>query len=346
MHKVIGVLGMALMVANGVSAARSPEPAATLLVPRFEVSDDRKYDTTLTVTNRSESRRVVRITIWSDHGFPLAWFPLTFEPHQTKPLVMSDFLQSRYRVGEEKGHPLCGSGFGPPPEIPCRGYPLIPPPIAWKTSCLLSGGIDREWCPSPVGSRQVHRIGYVTLDVVKDELAAITTVDGGPVYAAGLEMANVLTGSFAQHANGEILGSWPMVHLHAREHLKTTFYGRFSNGTDRREPLPSSMTVTMTRGSAAELLIWREPNENSQQCDRIRESSLVLETQSVTDAPDHMTLTSKGQIYVLVSKPSPRHLYTNLPHSIATCRRRDRGSRYKFTQTLFVCVYFSSASFP
>jgi len=39
----------------------------------------------------------------------------------------------------------------------------------------------------------------------------------------------------------------------------------------------------------------------------------VLETQSVTNAPDHMTLISKGQIYVLVSKPSPRHQDANLP---------------------------------
>lgn len=101
MHKLLGLA----VLAAGVSA----QPARSLLMPRFEVSQNQKYDTIATVTNTSDTPRVVRMTFWSDHDVALVWIPLKFAAKETKSISIGDLLLSKYVTGREEGHPAAGS---------------------------------------------------------------------------------------------------------------------------------------------------------------------------------------------------------------------------------------------
>ena len=187
-----------LLVTALLAAGLSAGPTRSLLMRRFDVSPDQKYDTIATVTNTSDAPRVVRLTLWSDHDVALFWMPLTFAAKETKSIGIGKLLLGHYVIGGEAGHPLCGAGLEPPAPD-CRGWAAIPWMLAQDVRCLLIGGHGTEQIPfrQPVSERHARWIGYATFDVAKDETSAISP-------DRPIEPADVLIGSFEQHVNGEV----------------------------------------------------------------------------------------------------------------------------------------------
>src|SRR5207302_1117014 len=70
----------AIATANAASCDIGTYAAATLLLPYFEVEYDQPQsealNTVFTVINTSSSPQIVRVTIWTDWGFPAAFFAM------------------------------------------------------------------------------------------------------------------------------------------------------------------------------------------------------------------------------------------------------------------------------
>ena len=234
MHKLFTLLAFA-----SIATAQQVQPAATLLLPRFEVSDDQKFDTIMKVTNSSDAARVARFTIHSERGFALVWFPLTIAPGETKSIAVGDLLFGKYVTGREAGHPLCAGDYFTPVQPDCRGYIFVHGPIAMDLRCLLKGGSGSDYFrgvqPQPVSSRHSHSIGYIVIDVVKDEQAALD--DKAPV-----ETANVLSGSFEQRANGTLFSSGS---LRANERKPKSMKARLPRDPNAKPPDPQCHSLYM-----------------------------------------------------------------------------------------------------
>ena len=67
----------AVITDNAASCDIGPYPAATLLLPYFEVDYNAPatsaLDTVFTVVNTTRTPQIARMTIWTDLGFPAAW---------------------------------------------------------------------------------------------------------------------------------------------------------------------------------------------------------------------------------------------------------------------------------
>src|SRR5213075_2738960 len=98
-----------LLAFASIAAAQQVQPAATLLLPRFEVSDDQKFDTIMNVTNSSDVARIARFTMHSERGVALVWFPVTLAPGETKSIAVGDLLLGKYVQNGAPGHPPCNS---------------------------------------------------------------------------------------------------------------------------------------------------------------------------------------------------------------------------------------------
>src|SRR6188508_966518 len=63
---------------NSASCDISTSPAATLLLPYFEVEIAKHVsearNTIFTVINTSRMPQIARVTVWSDQGYPALWF--------------------------------------------------------------------------------------------------------------------------------------------------------------------------------------------------------------------------------------------------------------------------------
>lgn len=234
MHKLFTLLAFA-----SIAAAQQVQPAATLLLPRFEVSDDQKFDTIMKVTNGSDVARVARFTIHSKRGVALVWFPVTIAPGETKSIAVGDLLHSKYVANGEKGHPACSSDYFSPPQPDCRGFVVVYGLIAADLRCLLKGGSGSDYFrgvqPQPVSSRHSHSIGYIVIDVVKDERAGVD--DKAPV-----EPANVLTGTFEQRANGTLFSSGS---LRAGERKPKSMKARLPRDPNAKPPDPQCRSIYM-----------------------------------------------------------------------------------------------------
>src|SRR5215212_7471263 len=73
---------------NADSCDIGPYPAATLLLPYFEVdfhSPQAVAQTTIfTVTNVSDNARVANVTLWTDLAYPLLSFPIFLTGYDTQ----------------------------------------------------------------------------------------------------------------------------------------------------------------------------------------------------------------------------------------------------------------------
>src|SRR5437762_1500756 len=66
--------------ANNASCDVGTYAAATLLLPYFEVDcqqpTSKAMNTVFTVINTSRIPQLVRVTVWTDLGYPVMWFPM------------------------------------------------------------------------------------------------------------------------------------------------------------------------------------------------------------------------------------------------------------------------------
>lgn len=266
-----------------------PYPAATLLLPYFEVDINAPVTTALntvfTVVNTIRLPQIVRVTIWTDLGYPAAHFNLFLTGYDAQTVSLYEVL-ARGRFPATSSTHAAGSSSAANGANPymlqntlCDGSATsIPQPALEKLQLLLtSGATDTEGCVA--GNAHKNAVGYVTMDVV-NSCSSLSPLD--PHYWSNVLLYdNVLTGEYVRMNpdpdSGNYAGANPLVHIRAfpeggpagasnNTPLPYTFYDRYTGATtrrsDRRQPLPSSFAVRFIEGGPGGFLtnftIWRE----------------------------------------------------------------------------------------
>jgi hypothetical protein len=262
-------------------------PAATLLVPYFEVdlSSASQPTTLVTVRNTDSQAALAQVTLWSDWGIPTLIFHLYLTGYDVQSFNLRDVFEGRLpRTADHGADPddtssqitgisnrgaLSGDSDFPGTVGPCASpYPSAPQPA------LDPASIDRlrrahTGMPLPGGglcAGQAHgdtlARGYLTVDVV-ESCSQVPPTD--PSYFAGIaSRRNVLTGRLLYvDPQGNFAQGESVVHIEACpltggtgpcpfQSGQQTFYGGYVGGSaaDQREPLPSTFSVDYLLGGA------------------------------------------------------------------------------------------------
>ncbi|HEY0372491.1 MAG TPA: hypothetical protein VGD79_10850, partial [Thermoanaerobaculia bacterium] len=285
-HRWLLSLILPLALASTLSAATTRNddscdiavlPAATLLLPYFEVDlDDPAGETTLvTMTNVTHLEAVARLTLWTDRGYPLFTFNVVLTGYDVYSLNLYDVLgRGEIAENEHPGPNERGDFSDPNPDLPaCDGTSgqLTNAVRERLRSALTTGSVEGE-C-NGVGGVHEHAIGYATIDVVGN--CSTNTPRDRAYWTTDLRYDNILLGDYQQVSSGANLAQGgPLVHVRAIPEGGTprsrrpseefgfprTFYSRFQTADsptlDARQPLPSQFAAQWTEGTS--LKIWRE----------------------------------------------------------------------------------------
>ncbi|HVE70771.1 MAG TPA: hypothetical protein VNI54_05325 [Thermoanaerobaculia bacterium] len=250
-------------------------PAATLLLPYFEVDFNGAATTLFTVVNVTNTDRVAHVTLWTDRAEPVLGFNIYLTGYDAQAVNLYDVL-ARGIVAPERG---TGASLRP------RGQLTVPNPAIEMSNCqLLPGPLDADTVARVRAAFTAGReraIGYATIDVVESCTAAGPT---DPHYwTRDLRYDNVFTGDWQQlDLATESAHGAPLVHIRAvpeggrpeprRSAQATwdagfarTFYGRFQPADaprlDGRQPLPALFATRWAEGTS--LHIWRDAAASS-----------------------------------------------------------------------------------
>jgi hypothetical protein len=270
--------------AGAVPCALDRPPAATLLLPYFEVDLDGSATTLLAVGNATAESTLTRVTLWSDMGVPVLWFNVYLTGWDIETMNLRDVLAGDLPLTAPPGSAPTDT-ISPQGDLSedahfpgCTGW-LPPTPLddafAAHLRAVLSGNaspLDGQCYGFPHGDGNAR--GYATVDVVTGCGAPPPGAEGAADDAA-LGADNVLWGDWllvdpvANRASGAAL-----LRLEADGELfageERTFYGtRFAaDGADAREPLPSIWATRYLAHAGTEtstdLLYWRDPGEPSE----------------------------------------------------------------------------------
>ena len=273
-------------------------PAATLLLPYFEVDPAGTGENTLvTLTNASTTAIVAHVTVWTDWSYPVVDFNLLLTGYDVEGFSLRDVLVrgdlpstsfggspiGRFsgidvdEDGKADTHYVapyirlggCSSNEGGPGAIPASL-------LAQVQSALTGGPFAAGDVPcEQVGSLTENLIGYITIDTVSDCTQSLP-IDAPYFQAPEIRWENQLLGDSIRlnDARG-VAGANPLVHIKAVPGggasavttLPHTFYERFQQSSplgdsiDRRQPLPALFAARYIEAGTAfdtDFVIWRE----------------------------------------------------------------------------------------
>jgi len=291
-------------IANDDSCDIKVGPAATLLLPYFEVdlSGTSGQTTLFTVTNVARYPQIAHVTLWTDFAYPVMTFNLFLGAYDIQAIDLADVLIRNVVAppnGATSGTTATNPNFRAP--IDCATIPgVVPAAIMSEVRrALTTGGTSS--CNRAVGSVHANAIGYATIDVVA---SCTSRSPADPLYYTNhLLFDNVLIGDYQQlgpHPSGTTASSFdatgnPMVHiravpegggagLNAVTRLPYTFYDRYTPaGTrtiDRRQPLPSTFAARYIQGGTGafetSLTIWREGLGNGSCADASASADMIV----------------------------------------------------------------------
>ncbi|HEX6087883.1 MAG TPA: hypothetical protein VF266_25345 [Thermoanaerobaculia bacterium] len=245
-------------------------PAATLLLPYFEVDlDSALGETTLfTITNTGARDRIARVTLWTDYAFPVISFNVYLTGYDVHSLNLYDVLQGRLVPSGAAASPR-GRYADRNPSLDASACASLPVSIARAHVERMQEAFTRgttEGCDE-IGYEHDNAVGYATVDVVRN------CSDRNPSEAAywtnDIAYDNVLTGDSQQVNQREHFAQGsPLVHVRAMpgHDFPRTFYARLQSAAfprrDARQPLPSAFAARWIEGGASQLRtsykIWRE----------------------------------------------------------------------------------------
>jgi hypothetical protein len=279
---------------NNDSCDISVTPAATLLLPYFEVDlEDPAGETTLiTITNVMSAEQVARITLWTDRSYPVVTFNVYLTGYDVHSINLYDVLKGGV-IG-----PIFGTGTLVSPTgtrsvsnhlLDTSQCGIITPYLDAATMArmqeaftegTISGVCDQA------GNIHENAVGYATIDVVGN--CDVTGPHDPEYFTRDLRYDNVLTGDYQQvnsqqnAAQGGTLvhiraipeGSTPQIRAVLSRYETTfdkTFYGRFQGASNRtldaRQPLPSTFVTRWINGGRGafqtSLKIWRQGMTNA-----------------------------------------------------------------------------------
>jgi hypothetical protein len=267
------------------------QPAATLLVPFFEVDldDPSGVSTLFSVNNARSGSTLARVVLWTDWGLPTLAFDLYLTGYDVQTLNVRDLFQ---------GHlPRTGATVSPHgtlSKLPesfagCSGSTtgdgMLPPAdLAWLAAAHGGRALPGSSPPQCLASPQAdpsYASGYITVDVVRRcspvQVGSLRNTPADPLYFVngGQGLAgndNALWGDFfyVRPGNNSAAGN-AAVHLVADADLLTsgiyTFYGRYVgfDGRDNRIPLSSLYYTRFVDGGTFDggtrLVVWRDTRD-------------------------------------------------------------------------------------
>ena len=277
---------VALLLAWAASGARAEigtidnVPAATLLIPYFEVepSNPNGVTTLITLHNSSASAGVARVTLWTDLGLPTASFNIYLTGYDSEIISLSkvfnrmvpftadagddqndtqnpnDGISNKGILSQDINFPGAGS----------QSADTIGTSISPSLFAAHTGNLSDEYFGGQCGARNfgdgVAR-GYVTIDTTNTQ--SVNNALDAAYFNLELDARNIYTGDYAiiNQATREVLADIAVPIEGAPMSIGTrTFYGRFvaNNGSDRREPLPTAWAGRVSTGRT-DFLYWRDP---------------------------------------------------------------------------------------
>ncbi|HET7434790.1 MAG TPA: hypothetical protein VFN10_08765 [Thermoanaerobaculia bacterium] len=270
-------------------------PAATLLLPYFEVSATapaQSASTTLfTIVNTVREPQIAHVTIWTDLAWPVLTFNLVLTGYDVQSVNLYDVLVRgvipQTSNATTRGARSLANGanphFFPTATDACAELRLggpVPPLLQQQLLPALTRGSYSGGPAGVVGmSHPDIAVGYATIDVTA---TCSNLLPSNPQYFQEILYDNVLTGDYQyvnpNAATGNYAGGNPLVHIRAlpeggpagagatATNLPFTFYDRLTPAevrqVDRRQPLPTTFAVRFIEGGPTafqtKINIWRE----------------------------------------------------------------------------------------
>ncbi len=305
-------------------------PAATLLLPYFEVdTDDPNGETTVfTITNISPDDRIARVTLWTDYSFPVLTFNVDLTGYDVQSISLYDVIERGIIATEATARgPL--SKTNRTLDLSSCAHLAGPLPDEWivrMQSAFMEGGVpdlgDVQGCNN-VGNLHDNAVGYATIDVVRN--CSDNSPHSAEYWTEDLAYDNVLIGDYQQvHSANDFAGGSPMVHIRAMRDVpfRRTFYARFqsylSPNLDARQPLPSVFAARWRQGGASDFFtlmkIWREGQTGPDATCAILDDNFgeVAEIVTFDEQENAVGETGDGR-YSRVAPTMPYYSYISLP---------------------------------
>ncbi len=285
---ILAVIGAAGAPASAEVCDLEPAPAATLLLPYFEVGPG--VDTFFSIHNASPEPALAQVTLWTDWGAPTIWFDVFLTGFDVVRVDLAEVFDGNVPITADLAsdpddsisphqsefglaHPEWDGSFPGCEEF----FPFFVNPVVAGTAFdrLANGhrgqpvdSLDGNCLGADHGDAVAR--GYVTVDSVR-RCGLLFAGDDG--YFDGDEgnadFRNVLWGDYfiLDSADGEVFGD-SLVHIEAVDSVDDiptgyTFYNRFApDGADRREPLGTVWAASYLQvGNIGntDLLVWRDP---------------------------------------------------------------------------------------
>jgi hypothetical protein len=256
-------------------------PAATLLLPYFEIDLQRIYgpgETTLvTVTNVSSVPQAARVTLWTDFAYPVISFNLYLTGYDVQSIDLYDVIHDGILPGASRANgDLSRADNQRLSEDTCIDLPAqLPQPLIARMIGAFTTGKVPGAC-NAAGNPHVNAIGYATIDVVGACTGSLPT--DRAYFTHEIRFDNVLAGDYIQVTQSDDMArANPLVHIRAipeggeastraKTSLPRTFYSRLQRGAhttlDGRQPLPATFAARWVHGGwggmETTFKIWRE----------------------------------------------------------------------------------------
>lgn len=281
------VLAAAPRLAVAKTCAVDVVPAATLLLPYFEVDlkSAAGRTTLMSINNVSDKAALAHVVLWTDLGVPTLAFDVYLTGYDIQTVNLRDILAGRLPatadnprdpadtvshqgdLSQDTAFPGC-AGLLPPAPLSAAVVEHLTRAHQGLSSPLLEGK-----CAAQALGDQVAR-GYVTVDVAR-QCSTLTPADPGYFGVDGVAgNDNVLWGDFFLiDPAGDVAQGENLVRIEsdpARFAGHPTFYERYvgGSGADGREPLPTVWDSRYLDGGAftggTDLIYWRDSRARNQ----------------------------------------------------------------------------------
>ena len=260
-------------------------PAATLLLPYFEVDlDDPNGSTTLfTITNVTNVDQIARVTLWTDRAYPVMNFNIYLTGYDVQSINLYDVIV-RGIIAPEFGTGTALSARGhysdPNQTINLSGCDRLPGYLdnlhtdrmqSAFTEGRVAALVGLPAC-NAVGDVHENAVGYATIDV--NRTCGVSLPTEAVYWTNEIGYANALSGDY-QHVDraSRFADGGPLVHIRAVPEggaspplFPRTFYSRLQAPAtpklDARQPLPSVFAARWIAGGPASyqtsMKVWRE----------------------------------------------------------------------------------------
>jgi hypothetical protein len=288
---LLGWAFLGLLAAGGTASAVTcgivDSPAATLLLPYFEVdlSNLNGVTTLFSVNNASPNAVLAHVAVWSDLSVPVLDFNIYLTGYDVQSLNMRDIVAGQLPQTASAGQDP-NDTISPKGQLSedinfanCQGQlPIAPLPASFVSHlrASLTGQFSNilGGCAGLAYGDNIAR-GYVTVDTVNNCTLRFPG-DAGYFAPGGTGDAtdqNALLGDyFYMNSATNRADANTLVHIHADPNDpqvtsdgQYTFYGRYVNWTaiDNREPLATNFFARSLNGGpfsgGTNMITWRDP---------------------------------------------------------------------------------------